>query len=297
MSNRILDNYLNFGMFTYPACYQANLKQDLPDDIRKIGYLVRKQCIHRVTLRNGNTVSNQDLRYGDMNKVPWHRQPEDDYLPTVSAMLAELYRRDARGFVADRAEENKLIVTCRFVSLLMASILKSKGIPTRVRAGFAPYFLPNPKKQSFDHWINQYWDYNKKTWITIDVDGSLEDYLNFDAYDMPYGVFDFAADAWLDVREAKVKANRFYNAGGFEGLVVIAWQLFYDFHSLMNREIIYTHTPEMVLLNNFKKLNEQNLQQIDELAKLMQNPDANFEQLTYIWQNNKDFRLLKGSLL
>jgi len=40
-----------------------------------------------------------------MNKVPWHHQPEDDDFPTASAILAELYRRDKRGFVKDRKEK------------------------------------------------------------------------------------------------------------------------------------------------------------------------------------------------
>lgn len=103
--------------------------------------LVRKQIIHRVTLKNGNTGSNEGLKYGDMTKVPWYRQPEDDILVTVAAMLAELYRRDERGFVIDRAEEDKLVLTCRFIAILMASILKSKNIPARVRSGFTPYFV------------------------------------------------------------------------------------------------------------------------------------------------------------
>src|SRR5262249_41608774 len=139
--------------------------------------------IHRVVLKNGNTGSNADCRYGDMTKVPWWRQPEDDYLPTTSAMLAELFRRDERGFVHDRSEENKLILTCRFVAILMASILKSKGRPARVRSNFDPNTSPKPGT-SCDHWITQYWDDVQKRWITIDVDCCLEA-LRFDPFDAP----------------------------------------------------------------------------------------------------------------
>ncbi|MHA1332349.1 MAG: transglutaminase domain-containing protein, partial [Candidatus Hodarchaeales archaeon] len=121
IKDKILNHYLEFSPFTNPGCYREQLKKDLPNDIKKIGLLVRKQLIHRVTLRNGNKGSNVDLKYGDMNKVPWHRQPEDDYFPTASAILAELYRRDKRGFVKDRKEKNRLVVTCRFVSILTAS--------------------------------------------------------------------------------------------------------------------------------------------------------------------------------
>ncbi|MGD9639108.1 MAG: transglutaminase domain-containing protein [Alphaproteobacteria bacterium] len=297
MQPSILDHYLNFSLFTYPGLYCEKLKKDLPNSIEEIGLLVRKQCIHRATLRNGNTGTNKDLRYGDMNKVPWFRQPEDDNLPSASAMISELYRRDEKGFTLNRKEENKIIVTCRFVAILTASILKSKGIPTRVRSGFAPYFMPNKLNKSFDHWINQYWSYQEKRWITIDVDGSLEDYISFNPYDIPDGVFDFAADAWIKSRNQEVSPERFFNAGNFEGLMPIAWELFYDFHSLMNSEIIYLHVPPMVNCENFPKISEMDLHKIDKLAEMMQKPDENFDELKKMWNTTKEFRILSGALL
>lgn len=72
--------------------------------------------------------------------MSWWRQPEDDILVTVSAMLSELYRRDSRGFILDREPKDKLVLTCRFVAIMMATILKSKGIPARVRSGNTSYF-------------------------------------------------------------------------------------------------------------------------------------------------------------
>src|SRR3990167_4437678 len=118
MNKKILDHYLQFGQYTDPGLYKEILRKNLPDDIKEIGLLVRKQIIHRSTLKNGNTGSNKDLRYGDMNKVPWFRQAEDDIFPTASGVLSELFRRDLRGFVLDRAVENKLILTCRFTAIL-----------------------------------------------------------------------------------------------------------------------------------------------------------------------------------
>lgn len=299
MNDKILSHYLLFSCYTNPGCYQKELIRNLPNDIKEIGLLIRKQIIHRMILKNGNTGSNQDLRYGDMTKVPWYRQPEDDVLTTASAILAELLRRDSRGFVLNRSAENKLILTCRHVSILIACVLKSKGIPTRVRSGFAPYFQVEGLKagRSYDHWLNQYWHKKESKWVTIDVDGSLEDYLEFNSYDVPKGIFDFSADAWLAVRDGKIDGKHFWNAGGNGGLIVIAWELFYDFHCLMNNEVIYLHTPELTHFSKFKKLSKKELFEIDKLAKLMQKPDKNFEKLQKIWNTKKEFRLLKGALL
>ena len=113
-------------------------------------------------------------------------------------------------------------------------------------------------------------------------------------YDIPDGKFDFSADAWLKVRRGKIEADHFYNAGGWSGLVAIAWELFYDFHCLMNSEVPYFPHPEIAMLNNFTKASEEQLKEIDELVKLMLNPDENFDALQQVWETKKEFRLLSG---
>lgn len=298
MVERILDFYREFSVYTNPGLYKNYLKKDFPDDIKKIGNLVRKNIIHRTTLAAGNVGTNSDKKFGDMEKVPWYRQPEDDILVTASAMVAELYRRDKHGFIGRKKEKNKLVLTCRFVAVLMASILKSKGIPCRVRAGNAPYFyMGDLGKVSADHWVNQYWDYKRNMWVTIDVDGSWSLNENFDPYDVPEGKFDFPADAWLNIRAGKDDPNRFWNSKPERGQIVVLWSLFYDFHCLMNDEVIYVHVPEPALYEKFGKLSTKDLEEIDNLARLMQNPDKNFDGLEKIWDTNKKFRLLKGGLL
>ena len=287
------EHYLLFSTFTNPGLYKV-LLAELPDDIRELGLLIRQNFVHRTTLAWGNTKSNEDLRFGDMNKMPWWRQPEDDNLTTTAAMLAELYRRDERGLVADRKVEDRLVLTCRYDSLLVVSILKAKGIPARVRSGFAPYFIAG---KSIDHWITQYWSDIEHRWVTIDVDGSISHNGNFDAYDISENAFDWSAQAWLDVRQGKTAPDYFWNAGDFSGLMPIAWELFYDFHCLMNNEIVYYHHPKMVCYENFPKLTDEQLKDIDDLANLLLNPDDNCDELLKVWETDKEFRLLSGGLL
>lgn len=291
---KILEHYKKYGLFTYPSLYEDYLKS-LTDDVKKLGELLRKNFLHRTTLASGNVETNADLKYGDMTKVPWWRQAEDDNLPTTAAMLAEFFRRDQRGLTMDRKVEDKLVLTCRHVATFMASVLKTKGIPARVRSGFAAYF-EGFGNFAWDHWIIQYWKKSENRWVTVDVDGSWHR-TGFDMYDIPEGKFDYSADAWINVRQGKIKGNYFRNAGGSHGLVCIAWELFYDFHCLMNSEIIYPHHPGFIMFSKFKKLDEDKLREIDGFARLMQNPDKNFDKLCEIWETNKEYRLLKGGLL
>ena len=292
MDKKILNHYLQFGAFTNPGCYKIFL-QNLPNDIKELGNLISHQIIHRVTLKEGNAKANRDLRYGDMKKYPWHRlRCEDDVLPTAVSMIAELLRFDDRGFLPDRKVENKIVVTCRFVAILMASILKSKNIPCRVRSGFAPYF----NNYSGDHWINQYWDNKKEKWITFDADGFFDKSIGFDQYNMPENKFDWAADTWLGIRTGKLDANNFRNADGSVGLMPVLWAIFYDFHSLMNNEILYNQMPSYIYFK-FDKLTEKDFEEIDELAKLMLEPDKNFDELVKIWDTKKKYRILNGPLI
>ena len=294
MTNEIKNHYLSTGTYTYPGMYRDYFIS-LPEDVPVIGRLICSQVIHRVTLKQGNTNANKELLYGDMNSFPWHRMRcEDDLFLTAVSMAAELFRLDGRGFVCDRKVEHKLVVTCRYVSVLMSAILKAKGIPCRSRSGFAPYLN---RKASLDHWINQYWDDAREQWVTLDADGFFsKEELGFDPYDIPTDKFDWAADTWLAIRKGKADGDRFIYAGGLKSLRAVIRSVFYDFHSLMNNEISYKFQPAYSD-DKFNKLTEQALCEIDELCKLMLNPDENFKALQELWNTEKKFRILNSPLV
>lgn len=296
MQENILKHYTSVGTYTYAGPYQEYFRS-LPDQIEELGRLICSQVIHRVTLRDGNTNANANLIYGDMTKYPWYRlRCEDDILLSTIAMTGELFRLDAQGFHLGRKTEHKIVVTCRYVSVLMSAILKAKGIPCRSRAGFAPYL---GEKESGDHWINQYWNKKESRWITFDADGFFEySILGFNPFDIPHDRFDWAAQTWLDVRAGIVDGKKFVYADGqgTNSLEAIIRAIFYDFHTLMNNEISYKFQPCYVD-GKFDRLTESDLLEIDELATLMLNPDKNFNQLINIWNINKKFRILNSPLI
>lgn len=296
MKQDILNHYKSTGTYTYAGLY-ADYFKSLPNDIRQLGNLICSQVIHRVTLREGNSGANSDLIYGDMTRFPWYRlRCEDDVLLTAMAMAAELFRLDSRGFTIERAVEHKIVVTCRYVSVLMSAILKAKGIPSRSRAGFAPYL---DKNQSWDHWINQYWDNDRCSWINIDADGFFkQEDLGFDQFDIPMERFDWSAKAWLDIRAGKEDGSRYiYGDGlGTNSLKAVIRGVFYDFHALMNNEISYKFQPSYVD-NKFDRLTEEDFLEIDKLAILLLDPDENFGMLRELWNTKRKFRILNSPLI
>lgn len=297
MNEKLLSHYKHTGRFTYAGPYKDYLAS-LPDDITELGNLVCAQILHRITLLEGNTNANADLRYGDMNRYPWHRMRcEDDVFLTSTSMIAELFRMDERGFVEDRAVENKLVLCCRYVSVLMTAILKAKGFAARSRAGYAPYF--NNAGISMDHWINQYYDEAAGVWKTFDADGFFkEGELPFkNQYDIPENQFDWAAQSWLKVRRGEIDGKRFIYADGQGtcGLKALVLYLFFDLNAIMNNELTFSFQPEMFV--KFNELKEEDFRQIDRVAELMCNPDDNFDELKQIWETDRKWRLFCSPLV
>lgn len=296
MDQRILEHYRQTGTFTYAGGYKDYFRS-LPDEIPTLGRLICSQVIHRVTLREGNSNANQTLLYGDMNRYPWYRMRcEDDIFLTATAMAGELFRLDERGFVWDRLVENKLVVTCRYVSVLVSAVLKAKGIPARSRAGFAPYFKEGV---SMDHWINQYYSEAQKRWITIDADGFYEEGgMPLSQYDIPEDNFDWAAKAYLSVRSKKTDGKQYLYAGGLGtcALPALIRYLIYDFHALMNHELTYTFLPAY-LDGRLNELTQQELTELDQLAEYLLEPDRYFDELCELWNRERKFRILNSPLV
>lgn len=299
LTETLRQHYLAFGPFTYPGLY-AEYFRSLPEDPKALSDLISRQIIHRVTLADGNRYANADLRYGDMDRWPWYRgKCEDDIYLTAPAMAAGLFRLDGRGFVPDRQVEDKLVLTCRFVSVLVSSIYKAKGIPCRSRAGFAPYCRPGV---SMDHWINQVWNETEERWVTFDADGLYDGLgLPFTPHDMEAGQFDWAAQVWLDIRSGKRDGRQFIYADclGTCGLRAAGRYLVYDLHALMNNEISYVFRPRYLddFLQGEAELDEAQLEELDRLAELLLEPDRNFEELLRWWETRRHFRDLRSPLV
>lgn len=296
MEKCILEHYKKTGTFTYAGCYKDYFCS-LPDDVPTLGRLICSQVIHRVTLKEGNTNANRTLLYGDMDRYPWYRMRcEDDIFLTAPALAAELFRLDERGFVKDRETEHKIVVTCRYVSVLMSAILKAKGIPARSRAGFAPYFKEGV---SMDHWINQYYNEKEDRWIIFDADGFYEENgMPLSQYDIPADSFDWAAKAYLAVRNGETDGKQYLYADGLGtcSLPALVRYLIYDFHALMNQELTYTFLPSF-LGGRLDKLTEEELQELDALAAWLLEPDRYFHELCAFWERERKYRILNSPLV
>lgn len=295
MNNEVLNFYKQTSLYTDLGLYK-NFMKNLPDDINDLCILQRKQIIHPVAFGIPNIRKQSNCFWGDMTKVPITRLVyEDDLFPTAISMISELLRKD-KIYSVNRKAEDKINVTCRGEAILLAATLKAKGYSARVRSGFAPYIKYDGV--SYDHWITEYYDEIKQRWVLVDADEHCPDHeMGFDLNDIPRNKFIFGAEAYLGMRTGKYKTEEIYYASdpATLGLKASIRGLFYDFHSLMNDEIIFLHLPKYIQDKNFE-LDEEEYIELDNLAELLLEPDKNFDKILDIWNNKSKFRIMSGAL-
>ncbi len=295
MRKKILDFYKQTSLYTDLGLYKDFCK-NLTDNIDELCILQRKQIIHPVAFKDPNIRKEKQCFWGDMRKVPVSRlNYEDDLFPTALSMISELLRKDS-NYTENRKAENKIHITCRGEAIFLAATLKAKGYSARVRSGFAPYIKEDGI--FYDHWITEYFNPLKNRWVLVDADEHCPDYeMGFDLNDIPREKFLFGAEAYLGMRNNKYKTNEIYYASdpATLGLKASLRGLFYDFHSLMNDEIIFLHLPKYIQDKNFE-LTEEEYKELDKLATLMLDPDKNFDKLVHIWNNEPKYRIMSGAL-
>lgn len=292
MKNKeILDFYKQTSCFT-DLGYYTEFAKDLPNDIEELCALQRMQIIHPVILQDTSNANEDAWIWGDIKNIsPTRLIYEEDYFPTAQSMIAELLRKNP-NYNKQREAKDKIHITCRGQAILLASILKAKGIPARARSGFAGYIWNDGTY--WDHWITEYFDTVEMCWKLVDAD---EHCPGKSLDDVPFEKFLFGAEAWLGLRNGKHKKESMVYASEpvTTGLKAAIRGLFYDFHALMNNEIIFLHLPKYILKKDYN-LSKEELRELDELATLMLKPNDNFEKLQEIWQTNTKFRILQGAL-
>jgi hypothetical protein len=157
--------------------------------------------------------------------------------------------------------------TCRDFALVTCSALRERGVPARVRCGFATYFPANPFE---DHWVCEHWREEENRWVLTDaqLDPLQRQHLrvDFDPTDLPAETFLNAGEAWTAWRAGEVDANSFGH-GASRGAWFLRVNLMRDLFALRKQETSdwdsWRSIPE-----DKKMLDEQALAKGDQIATM-----------------------------
>ncbi|MBD0738334.1 transglutaminase-like domain-containing protein [Streptomyces sp. CBMA29] len=140
-----------------------------------------------------------------------------------------------------RRPEERFAGICRDFALLLCSALREKGIPARVRGGYATYFAPDFHD---DHWITEYWDADRESWRLVDPQLAAPEPMSahgidFDPFDVPRDRFVTAGLAWQDCRSGAADPDT-YGVGdiGLKGWWFVQHNLVLDLAMLDSTELL-----------------------------------------------------------
>ena len=274
-SAEVLKHYRQFTGFTDPGEY-SYLYKNLPESTEEVCNLIKKQLIHPFEARQMKDI------------LPEGCLMEDEVLPVVSQMLEKLIERDSGGLTMDRKPENRLVVGCYHHSLLLVSILRSQGIPVRMRAGFARYFEEQANVR-FGHVICEVWDTDKEQWIMVDPD---RNFVNVSS-----NQFKSSSHAWINFRNSQLPDVDYTSSIG-EGAQAFLYILLLDQAFVLSDERNYWHSPAFLFTDDFSvdNLTADQLQVIDQIAELMQKPEYHLDKLRKLYDSHSFLHAYKRSL-
>jgi hypothetical protein len=174
-----------------------------------------------------------------------------------------------------------VLACCRENALLLTSVLKYQGIPSRVRAGWVKYVSNNQKKYT-DHWVSEVWNENEKRWMLVDS--------NPKRIDFAQGDFQPGGDAWINVRHGKVKPDAYRQE---DDLFYIKLNFAHDFNAILGTGPHYWEAPPLFHIK-MEEMKEWQMELLDKIAELLKNPDLNREYLHSLKMEYKELQGLKS---
>ena len=216
--------YAKPGPMTEPGEH-ASLLDNLPDDLASLCRIVQNNMIHVFWAEQ------MGIKLTEAQQSTLQIRP-------IKEKLAHIINTNNQPLSTPRSSSQRQVGNCRDFTLLLVSILRHKGIPTRARCGFATYFIPNHYE---DHWVAEYWNSTNKRW-TI-VDSQLDNFqkealkIKFDTLNVPPDMFLTAGKAWKICRTGKADPDTF-GIMDMHGLLFIWGNVIRDFLALNKIEIL-----------------------------------------------------------
>lgn len=272
-----IEFYLQQSCFSNPQQH-TSLFDDLPDDIGELCKIVRGVYVHyrdkRIPSSETHRLTEVDTRY-------------------LSQILDNIIGLDNHSLMKSRDTKQCFIGCCRDASLLLCSILRHKGIPARIRVGFATYIQTESPFPYVDHVVTEYWDATLQRWKKVDPEQDErlieKNQIDFEVLDIPSNRFLVSGQAWQIGRESKARWNDFGVNDDVKGRWFVASYLIRDLAALNRHEVLLWDT--WGLMNVFDKLSPSDLELLDRIAHLTTSKDVDIDKVREVYTLNSNLVL------
>jgi hypothetical protein len=271
--NQVLNLYLQYSSYTDPGEY-AYLYKNLPESLSELCSLIRSQFIHPFAELN---------KYREL--IPKERWNEMYSYPSVKSILEGLVAHDSSGLTHERKPEDRLVLGCQQNAILLASILKHRGVPARVRCGHVTYLIPDFHTS---HTICEVWNEDENRWMLVDP--------STDRIDISHEEFDFSYEAWLQMQNGEIDIKLYGLPGRYSGFVSIVGKVNTDLASVLGTEYPVNQYAPMLeyAFENKDQLTSSHIETLNTICELMRSLDAeNIAKLQEIYAITPEIQLTK----
>jgi transglutaminase superfamily protein len=251
---------------------------DLPSSLEGLRKISQKLVSHYMGSSDGLTgpitgerLKEVDLRYAD-------------------AMFARLLEMGPPKLSRERPPDQQIAGCCRDFTVLYVAMARRKGIPARVRMGYATYFMPD---WYLDHVIAEVWDTSAKRWRLIEpeITDAFAAQANLDPLDVPSDRFVTGPRAWLAARSGQIDPERCVVASDLEIPYTRSW-LSLRHHVV--QDLAALNKAEMVLWDEWGILEEKDplnrAEMLDLLAQDISDSNCTIAKLTE-WSEREGLRI------
>lgn len=214
---------------------------------------------------------------------------ESRHLPE---MLRRILSRDSGSLDKSRPPEKRLIGVCRHYALLACSVFRHQGTPARLRVGFADYFDPDFWD---DHWVTEFWDGSDWRLMDPELTSSVRRHFDipFDPCDVPRDRFLTAGSSWLGLRSGRIDpAKCGVSSVGITGEWFVASSVVRDLAALNKREMLpWDYWGIARDMGSGITLTEATTAHLDTLAKLIADPDLDWEVLRETYDHDDELQV------
>jgi len=252
-----LEFYTKHGLMSNPGEH-ASMFSNLPDEIPALCKVVQGLLIHE-GWAGAYGVSMSEERNLESS------------IRMVSKKMDRILELDDRPLIEPRPAGQRLFSICRDFALLLTTILRQKGIPARVRYGFATYFFPPNVVGYGDHVVTEYWHAQEQRWVLVDAQldelQSEAVHISFDPCDVPRDVYLTADVAWQRCQNKQADPKNFGFLPEYTGLWYIKGHLARDIAALNKIEMLCWDYWGIFERRDFD-LPDDDLELLDQAAEL-----------------------------
>ncbi|MDX2216060.1 MAG: hypothetical protein SFY66_22535 [Oculatellaceae cyanobacterium bins.114] len=197
----------------------------------------------------------------------------DVFTRRIHQLIQHIHQLDNQPLSVTRPATKRAIVDSRNFALLLTTVLRQRGIPARVRCGFATY-LQHTHYQ--DYWICEYWSDAQRRWMMEDVTLQL--------HDITSSQFITGAQAWQLCRTNSHYGTLFGWGAELTGMWATRVNLIRDFAALNDFECVSGDQWGLMLTED-TELTQDDLVLLDHVARLAQDDEC-FEERKVLYDTN-----------